>query len=132
NFYGCIHPDGMALAAMCHDDCHIPNYMVKLQITCAEQGLQKIRIHGHGQKTPKQWKKISGMWGKTMKICKMMYLNTGPPIQRLNGNCTFIMELCSKCHAIWMKTQISLYWHFLFVATSTLTFISTLQRGESL
>ena len=38
NFYGCIHPDGMALAAMCHDDCHIPNYMVKLQITCAEQG----------------------------------------------------------------------------------------------
>ena len=48
------------------------------------------------------------MWGKTMKICKMMYLNTGPRLQRLIGNVTVIMAHGSKCHAIWMKTIVEI------------------------
>src|SRR4029434_3562481 len=48
-------------------------------------------------------------------------LNTGPRLQRLIGNVTVIMAHGSKCHAIWMKTQMSLYWHCLFVATSMRT-----------
>ena len=50
----------------------------------------------------------------------------GPRLQRLIGNVTVIMANGSKCHAIWMKTQMSLYWHCLFVATSMRTCISTL------
>src|SRR4029434_2861904 len=61
----------------------------------------------------------------------LMPQKPGPHLQRLIGNVTVIMAHGSKCHAIWMKTQMSLYWHCLFVATSMRTCISTLQRGES-
>ena len=43
-----------------------------------------------------------------MKICKMMYLNTGPRLQRLIGNVTVLMAHGSQCHAIRMNTTVEI------------------------
>src|SRR4029434_4991755 len=76
NFYGCIHPDGMALAAMCHDDCHIPNYMVKLQIKRAEKGYKKKRINLNEKKTITK-NKDSLTWTKKHQNNGKKYLACG-------------------------------------------------------